>query len=170
MYSHILITSFAVWKPHHISNSSDDLIHLLDEKGHGPFPSLRLLPVDFELAPQRVLEKFNELRPKVLICCGMAEERSKLSIELMAVLGEKIMQTNVDLDTLTADLSMTEISHDAGGFVCNTLYFRMLDHLYSQDETHYCLFIHVPLLTEENREQLTADFSAIIQRLSAMSL
>jgi pyroglutamyl-peptidase len=170
MYRHILITSFSTWEPHHTSNSSDDLLHLLGESGYGPFPSVRRLPVDFELAPQRVLERFNELRPKVLICCGMAEERTKLSIEFRAVLDEKILRTNVDLEVLTADLPMTEISHDAGGFVCNTLYFRTLDHLYSQKERHYCIFVHVPLLTEENRSLLAADFIAIIERLSAMSL
>lgn len=170
MYNHILITSFSTWEPHHTSNSSDDLLHLLGENGHGPFPSVRQLPVDFELAPQRVLERFNELRPKVLICCGMAEERTKLSIEFRAVLDEKILRTNVDLEALTADLPMTEVSHDAGGFVCNTLYFRTLDHLYSQEERHYCIFVHVPLLTEENRSPLAADFIAIIERLSAMSL
>ena len=170
MYNHILITSFSTWESHHTSNSSDDLLHLLSESMPDPFQSLRGLPVDFELAPQRVLERFNELRPKVLICCGMAEERTKLNIEFRAILDEKILRTNVDLEGLTADLPMTEISHDAGGFVCNTLYFRALDHLYSQEETHYCIFVHVPVLTEENRSLLAADFIAIIERLSAMSL
>ena len=170
MYNRILITSFSTWEPHHTSNSSDDLLHLLGERGPGPRHYLRRIPVDFELAPQRVLDRFNELRPKVLICCGMAEERTKLSIEFRAVLDEKILRTNVDLEGLTADLPMTEISHDAGGFVCNTLYFRTLDHLYSQEEKHYCIFVHVPVLTKENRSLLAADFIAIIERLSTMPL
>ena len=170
MYSHILITSFTTWEPHHTTNSSDDLLHLLGVRGQGSFQSLRGLPVDFELAPQRVLERFNELRPKALICCGMAEEREKLSVEFRAVLDEKILRTNVDLKALTTDLPMTEISHDAGGFVCNTLYFRTLNHLYSQEEMHYCIFVHVPLLTEKNKSPLAADFLTIIERLSEMAL
>ena len=125
--------------------------------------------MDFELAPQHVLERFNELRPKVLICCGMAEERTKLHIESRAVLGGEILQTSVDLEELTVDLAMTEISHDAGGFVCNTLYFKTLEHLSLQEENYHSIFLHVPVITEENRHLLLADFVSIIERLSVMS-
>lgn len=169
MYHPILITSFSTWKPHHNSNSSDDLLHLLVESGHDSFHSLRKLPVDFELAPQQVLVRFNELRPRVLICCGMAEERTKLSIEFRAVLDDRTQQTSIDLQRLTTDLTMTEISHDAGEFVCNTLYYRMLEHLYLQEQRHDCIFVHIPVLTEENKHLLAADFIAIIERLSLMA-
>lgn len=169
MNNTILLTSFTTWKSHHTSNSSDDLLHLLSERELGPFNFLRKLPVEFELAPQHVLNSFNELRPKVLICCGMAEERTKLNIESRAILDEQILQTSVDLKELTIDLSMTEISHDAGQFVCNTLYYKTLEHLSSQEEVYHSIFIHVPVLTEENRHLLLADFVSIIERLSVMS-
>ena len=169
MNNTILITSFSTWKSHHITNSSDDLLHLLSERELGAFNFLRKLPVEFELAPQHVLTRFNELRPKVLICCGMAEERTKLNIESRAVLDEQILQTSVDLDKLTADLLMTEISHDAGEFVCNTLYYKTLEHLSSQEENHHSIFVHVPVITEENKSLLVADFISIIERLSVMS-
>ena len=169
MNNTILLTSFSTWKSHHITNSSDDLLHLLSERELGPFNFLRKLPVEFELAPQHVLSRFNELRPKVLICCGMAEERTKLNIESSAVLDEQILQTSVDLDKLTADLLMTEISHDAGEFVCNTLYYKTLEHLSSQEENHHSIFVHVPVITEENKSLLVADFISIIERLSVMS-
>ena len=165
MYNSVLITSFSTWKSHHTTNASDDLLHLISEKELGEFNFLRRLPVDFELAPQHVLDRFNELRPKVLICCGMAEERTKLHVESRAVLDEQLLQTSVDLDKLTAGLPMTEISHDAGQFVCNTLYFKMLKHLSLQEEDHHCIFVHIPVLTEENENQILADFISIIKRL-----
>jgi len=160
----ILITSFSTWKSHHTTNSSDDLLHLLLEKELDSFHHLRSIPVDFKLAPQHVLKRFDELRPRVLICCGMAEERTKLHIESRAVLSEQLLQTSVDLETLTVDLPMTEISHDAGRFVCNTLYYKTLEHLSLQEEDYHCVFIHVPVLTEENKNQLLADFISIIER------
>jgi len=166
MTDSILITSFSTWESHHITNSSDDLLHLLSEKELGEFNFLRNLPVDFELAPQHVLARLDELKPKVLICCGMAEERTKLHVESRAVLDKQILKTGLDLEMLTADLPMTEVSHDAGQFVCNTLYFKTLKHLSMQEEDYHCVFIHVPLLTEENRGQLLADFISIIERLS----
>ena len=170
MNNSILLTSFATWEPHHTTNASDDLLELLiNESEVDSLNFLRNLPVEFELAPEHVLAKFNELRPKVLICCGMAEERTKLNIESRGVLNEQILQTTIDLEELTTDLLITEISHDAGQFVCNTLYYKMLEHISVQDEIHHSIFIHVPLITEHNRNQLVADFTLIIKRLSNMS-
>ena len=167
MSNSILITSFSIWESHHTTNSSDDLLHLLLEKELDSFHHLRSIPVDFELAPEHVLTRFDELKPRVLICCGMAEERTTLQIESRAILDEQLLQTSVDLETLTADLPMTEISHDAGQFVCNTLYYKALEHLSLQEENHHCVFIHVPVLTEENKDQLLADFISIIERLNS---
>lgn len=169
MSNTILVTSFSTWKPHHTTNSSDDLLNLLTEKDFSSLNFLRNLPVEFELAPEYVLEKFNELRPEVLVCCGMAEERTKLNIEYRAVIQEQVLQTSVDLDALSTDLLMTEISHDAGQFVCNTLYYKTLEHLSLQDEDHHCIFIHVPVITENNKSLLLSDFISIIERLSIMS-
>lgn len=169
MNNTILVTSFSTWKPHHTTNSSDDLLDLIIERELDSLHFLRRLPVEFELAPEHVLKKFNELRPKVLICCGMAEERTKLHIESRAVLNEQVLQTSVDLVELITDLHMTEISHDAGQFVCNTLYYKTLEHLSRQDEEHHSIFIHVPVITEENEHHLVADFLSIIERLSVMS-
>lgn len=168
-HRNMLITSFTTWKSHHTSNASDDLLQRVIGKTARPFHHMRQIPVDFELSPSLVLERFNALQPRTLICCGMAEERSKLNVESRAVLEEKILQTGIDLEGLTADLPMTEISHDAGGFVCNTLYYRVLEHLGAQRDKHHCLFIHVPLLTEENSRGLEEDFVSIIERLHRMS-
>jgi len=165
----MLITTFSTWKPHHTSNASDDLLQRVIGKTRHPFQYLRQIPVDFESAPRRVLECFDELRPRTLICCGMAEERINLNVESRAVLEEKVLLTRVDLESLTADLPMTEISQDAGGFVCNTLYYRALEHLAAQQESYHCIFVHVPVLTEENSLGLEKDFISIIERLHLMS-
>jgi len=53
----ILITSFSTWKPHHTTNSSDDLLHLLLEEEIDFIYHLRSIPVDFELVPQHVLAR-----------------------------------------------------------------------------------------------------------------
>jgi pyroglutamyl-peptidase len=162
----MLITSFTTWKPHHASNAADDLLQRCIEEKETSFHHLRKIPVDFETAPRHVLERFDALLPRVLVCCGMAEERSRLNVESRAVLEERTLRTGIDLERLTTGLPMTEISHDAGGFVCNTLYYRALEHLQAREREHHCLFIHVPVLTEENTPALTEDFKAIIERLA----
>jgi pyroglutamyl-peptidase len=168
MKNDILITSFTTWKPHQTSNAADDLLQrFIDEKGD-VCHYLRKIEVDFALAPRRVLERFDALLPKVVVCCGMAEERTHLNIESQAVLNEKPLKTGIDLAQLTEGLSMTCISHDAGRFVCNTLYYRTLEHLRSRGRDHHCLFVHVPLLSDANAPALTEDFTTIIERLAAI--
>lgn len=165
----MLITSFAPWRRHHASNASDDLLQQVIDNTPRRFDHLRRIPVDFDLSVRCVLERFDELKPEVLICCGMAEERSRLNVEARAVLDENILYTSVDLERLTAGLPMTEISHDPGRFVCNTLYYRALEHVYAQAGRHHCVFVHVPALTAQNRAGLAEDFATMIERLSIVS-
>jgi pyroglutamyl-peptidase len=168
MNGKILITSFTTWEPHQRSNAADDLLQRFIEEKGDIHHYLRHLPVDFTLAPRRVIETFEALRPRVLVCCGMAEERILLGVESQAVLDGRSLKTGIDLVGLTEDLRITEISHDAGRFVCNTLYYRSLEHLDAQESEHLCVFVHVPVLTEENVHALTQDFVRIIERLAAL--
>ncbi|MEM7760039.1 MAG: peptidase C15, partial [Cyanobacteria bacterium P01_A01_bin.40] len=74
MSAKILLTSFQTWLPHQKSNSSDDLLTLLQEQ-HGNFSNLsflRQLPVDIHLATEQVVSNLKTLRPGGIICCGMA--------------------------------------------------------------------------------------------------
>ena len=60
----------------------------------------------------------------------------------------------------------TYISHDAGNFVCNQLYYSVLQHIQAKPQLHQCLFIHVPLLNENNLATIGQDFAAIVQKLA----
>jgi pyroglutamyl-peptidase len=166
MAKQLLLTSFTVWKEHHVTNASDDLVaELLKANPPANFHFLRLVPVDFELAPQQVIAKFDQLQPDIVICCGMAEKRSQLNLEARAVLGHRVRYTKVNLERLSAGLPATTISKDAGRFVCNTLYYRMLHYLQSQYASARCLFVHVPVLTAENRAAIVSDFQTILDRV-----
>lgn len=165
----VLLTSFTTWKPHQVSNSSDDLLENLLHIG---LPQgchvLRQLPVDFQIAPEWAIAHINTLHPDVIICCGMAENRTKLSVESRAVTNSATLYTGVDLQGLTAELPHTEISHDAGRFVCNWLYFSLLNYIQTQTLNQHCLFVHVPILSSENRELITSDFQSLLGRILAL--
>lgn len=161
----ILMTSFSTWKSHQASNASDDLLELINATRPPSTHFLRRLPVDFQLAAQQVIATIDELQPDVTILCGMAEKRSKLNLESSAALGGRIVRTRVDLEVLSKDLTITEISHDAGRFVCNETYFRVLSHLEKNRRKNHCVFAHVPRLTEANREPVLKDFKEIVRRL-----
>jgi len=163
----ILLTSFDTWEPHQKSNSSDDLIAAILQREQLPdnLYFLRKLPVDFQLAPEKTIAHINQLKPDIIICCGMAESRKTLSIESNAKAEDKVLTPSIDIARLIAGLSVTEISHDAGKFVCNSLYYSVLKLIHEMKLNSQCLFIHVPILTEANLEQVVREFLLILQRL-----
>lgn len=168
MQTKILLTSFQTWMPHQASNASDDLLELVSKSKFSTYLTfLRQLPVDVSLAASQVISKIEELQPDAIICCGMAECRQILTVESCAC-GEALdYQTSVDLEKLVVGLSVTEISHDAGKFVCEGLYYEVLKYLGKRNI--HCIFVHVPILTAENLQSILADFLVIIQRIASIS-
>jgi len=168
MKKNILITTFAKWDPHQFSDSADDLVQHFIDTQCDQCHYFRHLPIDFTLALDLVVEAFETILPRVLVCCGMDEERDRLCVESQAVMGGKVQRTEIDLEELTKGLAMTEISHDAGECINNALYFSALEHLETLDGRHHCLFIHVPMLTDANTQALKEDFRTLIARLAAL--
>jgi pyroglutamyl-peptidase len=168
MKKRILLTSFATWLNDQLSNSSDDL--LLEVTKLDPLPDdlkfLRLLPVDVQLASAGVIQSITEFQPDYIICCGMAASRQKLSVEVGASCGENFLQTVVDVEKLVTGTLGTEISDDCGKFVCEGLYYAVLDYLSQNQLTTRCIFVHVPVLNPENLVAILADFLLIINNLA----
>lgn len=160
----ILITSFTTWLDHHRSNASDDLIEAIVDRAPPNCSFLRQLPVDFELAPKIAIAKINELQPDLTICCGMAESRQKLSLESNGKFQSNILRSRLDLNQLIESTAITEISHDAGNFVCNYLYYQVLKHC--EEMNQQGLFIHVPVLTSSNHALIVEDFLTILKQVT----
>lgn len=171
MSKHLLLTSFQPWLPHHESNASDDLLAKLNPITwpHGCLTLLPHLPVEIEAASQIVMMTIDVLQPDGVICCGMAETRSHLTVESNARNGTITRKTSVDLPSLIHDLPFTQISHDAGQFVCESLYFNVLAHLAEVAWPCNAIFVHVPCFTPANERQLVADFETLLARFPAES-
>jgi pyroglutamyl-peptidase len=187
MKKSILLTSFDIWLPHQQSNASDDLLQEVAKVDLPPhnFTFLRLLPVDVQLASYRVIEKIPELQPDIIICCGMAESRQLLSVEqnarstaifsvnssqdiLPVSCPTSVLQTTVDLERLLAGAGAIQISQDCGNFVCEGLYFSVLEYLRQEQLKSRCIFVHVPVLNQDNLLGILADFLLIIHRLALL--
>lgn len=168
MMSKFLLTSFDTWLPHQKSNSSDDLLARISQIKSLPYSLtfLRKLPVDAEQAPNLAIAQINKLQPDIIICCGMAESRQKLTLESCACCDNKTLKTAVNLEDIIADLPKTKISHNAGKFVCEDLYYAVLKHLSDSQLSTKCIFVHVPILTVENTDKIVADFSLVIRRMA----
>ncbi|MDJ0516102.1 MAG: peptidase C15 [Trichodesmium sp. MO_231.B1] len=164
----VLLTSFDIWKPEHKSNSSDDLLGVISAQELTDY-SLSLLiklPVDSEVAPEIVISQIEKFQPDVIVCCGMAEKREIMTIESQANSGESVMKTSVDLSKLVVGLDRTEISNDAGKFVCEDLYYSVLKYLDEGGLKSKCIFVHVPILTVVNRDVIVGDFLKILSKIS----
>ena len=170
MSKSILLTSFTTWQPHQRSNSSDDLLEIVSRQN--PYPQqlhfLRQIPVDFDLAPAQLLAKVDALQPDIILCCGMAESRTLLTVESNGKHGDEVLTTPLKLESLIAALPTTAISHDAGQFVCNWLYYSLLKYSRAQKLQSHCLFVHVPILTPQNIELVVPDFLTMMQRLLSL--
>lgn len=166
MPKNILLTSFTTWLPHQISNSSDDLLDEISKFNHiSSITFLRRLPVDIALASSYVIDKINEITPDVIICCGMAECRNQLTIEFNAACGDMVLRTNIELEKLVHDAQRIKISHDAGKFVCEGLYYAVLKYILDSKLKTHCIFVHVPILTEKNLSLILEDFMLILQKI-----
>lgn len=192
MSSPILITTFQPWRAHQRSNSSDDLVEEMQKRGLMPPDAvwLRQLPVSYDLAPMRVKSEIMRLQPRVVICCGMAEKRLQLSVERQAkrmsqthltnaskahnfvsksalVEHDSILQTAIDVDGLIAGTLLSEVSEDAGTYVCNHLYYNVLMLVDKVSWKMSGVFIHIPVLNPDNKTFLLQDLLKIVTRLSA---
>lgn len=167
MQAKILLTSFQTWLAHQKSNSSDDLLALLQQQHNNcnALKFLRQLPVDTQLATEQVISHIETLHPQGIICCGMAEKRQTLTIESQARCQEACLHSVVDLTELVNSLGFTQISHDAGKFVCEGLYYQILKYLQPLPQTIPCIFVHVPLLNPNNQELIQQDLNLIIKYL-----
>ena len=163
----LLITSFQPWRAHQRSNSSDDLIANLHRQKRLPAGAiwLRQVPVSFQLAPLRVISEIYRLRPRTVICCGMAEGRACLSLERQAK-GERVLQTSVDLSALLVGTTLSEVSDDAGWYVCNHLYYSVLAFIEQLNLETQGLFVHIPTLSPPSKALILDDFVHIATRLS----
>lgn len=169
----ILITSFRPWKAHQEMNSSDRLLEHVIAKLPENVIALRGLPVNFDLAPMAVINHIVHYRPKVVLCCGMAETRKTLTIERWGIGQDQPLTTPIDLPTLVQKTIHTHISDDAGRFVCNHLYYQVLQFLKqsvkpSLTQQTAALFIHVPLITPANQRVLEFDFLKIVEHLNTV--
>ncbi|AFZ36412.1 peptidase C15 pyroglutamyl peptidase I [Stanieria cyanosphaera PCC 7437] len=168
MQPQLLLTSFQTWLPHQKSNSSDELLKIIqpNQIDYAQLSFVRRLPVNIQQAAEVVISKIEAIQPHGIICCGMAESRQQLTIESNANYQESKLTTPVDLSDLISQLSNTSISHDAGRFVCEGLYYQVLEYCRTIKFTLPCIFVHVPVLNPNNLAVIQADFQIIMKFIS----
>ena len=146
------------------------------------------LPVALHSSFNIVKKYINEHNPDIIILCGEAAKRTKISIEIKArnIVSKKLcIEDEVDLNNQTIvengdniiystfptveALSQVisknipvELSTDAGGYICNALYYQVQNEFKNLP----CVFIHFPLPTNEfTLSKMIEGLSTIIKSL-----
>ncbi|NJL45488.1 MAG: hypothetical protein HC922_06595 [Leptolyngbyaceae cyanobacterium SM2_3_12] len=96
----------------------------------------------------------------------MAEGRTHLSLERQGRHRDQVLQTSLGLTPLLTDTALTDISDCAGTYVCNHLYYQVLDTIERHRWPMQALFVHIPPLTVATEPFFVQDFSLILQRLA----
>jgi pyroglutamyl-peptidase len=133
------------------------------------------LPVERFKAIERALERIRSFKPDAVIMLGKASGRAKITPETIAVnrddfhipdisgnqpKGELIIpdgppkfQTTLPVAEIVNDLSRAGIpaalSHDAGSYLCNRLFYSVRYVLARESPQTLAGFIHLPCLPEE---------------------
>lgn len=185
----LLVTGFEPFGGEGTNPSWEAVSRLPDEIGPAHIHKLRL-PVVFGECGERLRSAAARLRPDAVICCGVANSRTEITPELLAVnwrMGvipdnSGAHYTGSRIDPAAPDAIMTSLpvlpmvsalknagiparlSLSAGAYVCNDLYFSALQ--MQADTGCKGLFIHVPptsaLPLEETIRALTLCLSTLL--------
>lgn len=152
-----------------------------------------ILPVSFFDSYSKLNDKVNEFNPDVILAFGQADNIDTIDLESIALnkmhadiqdnhgyqpLNKSINQTGPDLylstlpilgieGALTAEEIPVKISNSAGTFVCNYVFYKMMED--NQESLRLCGFIHVPTLDiDKNESGPSISFDVLKKALSIM--
>jgi pyroglutamyl-peptidase len=174
----ILITGFLPWGKQRV-NPSGELAGAVG--GH-------LLPVDFDLAARELRRLIRAHRPRAIVMMGLAPGRKRISLEAVALNvdhheekgkqrrwrrpirkgGPLAIVTRLPIDRIFARLREARIpatiSHHAGTFVCNRVFYEGLT-----ASTVPCGFVHVPPFKAMSRLRQLRAIRTILQAIGGSS-
>ena len=150
-----------------------------------------LLPVEYSKAADCCIEAIERFSPDAVIAVGLAAKRKALTLEYLAMNvmdskmpdnagktmcnesiideGESVLYTNMPyVAAVSAILSLglpAEVSFDAGTFVCNALFYRLLHYIQYSERKIYGGFLHVPPETVIESEKVAKAIETVLSVL-----
>jgi pyroglutamyl-peptidase len=197
----ILVTGFEPFGGETI-NASWEAAQRLEGWRHGEYAAVaRLLPCAYDASVKELILAIETLRPVAFLMTGQAARRGVVCVERFArnldaaagpdndgVLRRGIRISRDAPDWLKAATPVTAIvraikeagipvrvSTNAGGFVCNHLYFGALDYLRRERRAIPAIFVHLPAtpgqtLARANARRLPAAKAADALRAAAAAM
>ena len=165
----ILVTAFEPFGGEK-TNASYEAVRLLLEEFSGFAVRKELLPVVFGKAGERVVSLVEELKPSLVLCTGVAGGRKAVTPEKIAVnwrqaripdnernqpeaeridpAGPDGIFSGLPVERIAEKLRekgyLAEVSYTAGTYVCNDVFYLLMNHLWKTGREIPAGFIHVP--------------------------
>ena len=177
MTASILVTGYEPFGGRDVNPSQQIVEALARRDVPGVTLHTAVLPVEYDVCVDVVLEEMERVRPDAVIACGLAAGRTSVTPERVAVnvKGTSTDPTSCDNagirkldepisdgpDGIFATLPVraiqqalvaagipSTVSNTAGTFVCNNTMYGILDHLRREGSSTPAGFIHVPASSE----------------------
>ena len=197
----ILVTGFEPFGGETI-NASWQAAQKLDGWRHGDTVGVaRLLPCAYDASVKKLINAIETLRPDAVLMAGQAARRAVVCVERFAhnlddatapdndgALRRALRISRAAPEWLEARVSVRSIasaikaagfparmSRDAGGFVCNHLYFGALQYLSEKRSAIPAVFVHLPVTPEQsprgaNAKRLTPTEASDALRAAAAAI
>jgi len=143
------------------------------------------LEVEWNISYNKTLELIERYDPCAVVSIGLAPKSSIIRLEKLAVnlrwdecfpfvrLIQKgspfLLATDVNLHEISVDMKKenisSRVSYFAGFYLCNYLFYRLLDYKEKNDPELKVVFIHVPPLDEMNLQEMTDGVKIAITHL-----
>ena len=170
-------------------NPSWEAVKLIgDQLGENVTVKKLLLPVEYERSAEILLQTLAEEKPDVIICTGVATKRCAVMPEYLAVNvmdspmpdnsgktylyekieeeGEAVLYTSLPfpetLEAIHAAGVPCAPSFDAGTYVCNTLFYRLMADLKYNHPNSFGGFIHLPPETKVASQDVARALEAVV--------
>jgi pyroglutamyl-peptidase len=197
----ILVTGFEPFGGESV-NASWEAAKRLEGWRCGEFAAVaRLLPCAYDCSVKEFVRAFEALQPEAVLMTGQAARRAVVSVERYArnlddapapdnrgvtrtaakIVGEgpdrleAAAPVKAIADAIRAAGIAARVSTNAGGFICNHLYFGALQYLSGRKLITPAVFLHLPVTPEQllpraNARRLLAEDAAVALRAAAAAL
>jgi pyroglutamyl-peptidase len=194
----ILVTGFEPFGGETI-NASWEAAQRLEGWRHGDTVAVtRLLPCAYDASVKKLVNAIETLRPDALLMTGQAARRAVVCVERFAHnlddatapdndgalrralrisrAAPEWLETMASVRTIARAINEAGIparmSRDAGGFVCNHLYFGALQYISEKRSAIPAVFVHLPVTPEQSpqgagKRRLTSAEAAVALRVAA---
>jgi pyroglutamyl-peptidase len=170
----ILLSGFAPFDDETVNPSWEAVLRLAGEDIDGHRVAVVQLPVSFGESLASLRQAIEDLRPGLVLCVGQAGGRSRVSLERVAInlqdaripdnagaqpideavepAGPTAYFSSLPLKAMLRELMLAgipaEISHSAGTYVCNHVFYGLM-HALRDEPAMRGGFLHVPYIPEQ---------------------